>query len=410
MSVNQVPVAHPSFSVLVGAGAVSNGTAAQNATAAAGGGAAFVVTANVIPGVYSGGSSNVSGISCGNSVNPMSGDIAAFGVTSQQSSFIVYADAAWTSRASIETATTRTTLNLVGNSSIFAYAANVLGSTDNFVKTSTDGLTWVTRVTFGTTSTGPLSVANNIFFFGGFGTAVRTSTDGITWATRTVPLGSVGAAGPVVAFGNATYVAVGAGGGVATSTDAITWTTRFLTGTPITQCDELQYGAAGFIASRNATVAYAYSTDGITWSTRSFTTDVGTAPKAVITDGTKYIVFTSSATISKVFSSTNFTTWTQIANSPFIPAINENASGYLNGTFIISDDNSSNTVIAVSTDAITWVTKNANINCNAIGYGNSRFMAVNSDGVQLSTSVDVSGPVVNTAVVNLIGTKPTAIF
>jgi len=415
MSVNQIPVSHPSFSVFVSAGQSSNGTAAQNATPAAGGGAAFVVTANVTPGVYSGGSSNVSGISSGTSVNPVANDQSAFGVTSAQTSFIVYAKSAWTIKTQPEP-TSVTISGVVGNSSLIAYYARGSVPTSNWVKTSTDGVAWTTRMTFGITSFGPLNIANGIFFLGGQADILRSSTDGITWTTRVIygmnPGTNVN--GPVVAYGNNTYVAVSYTGQVNTSTDGITWVTR-QTGASIVvpTASQIYYGNAGFMVGSSAN-AYATSTDGITWVTRT------SASFATINNFTygdnKYVIFTSasSSAKAKIFASTNFTTWTYISDFLANTSDDRNAVGYLNNMFVAALNDSSSTTesIAVSTDAITWVTKNAGTGTNnsLFGYGNSRYFAIAASGTSAYASTDISGPVTNAAVVNLIGSRPTAIF
>jgi hypothetical protein len=411
MAINQVPKDKPSFSVILGSGAVSNGTTAQNVTAAAGGGAAFIVNANVIPGVYSGNSINVSGISCGDSINPLSGDTAAFGVTSPQTSFIVYADAAWTSRPAPESNSSFNMANLVGSNSILAYSGYITNAAQSNLKTSTNGITWTTRTSFGTTSLGALSVANNIFFYSGAGSAVKTSTDGITWTTRTIPVGNTSGTGPLVAYGNSTYVAYGSAGGVATSTDAITWTTRALTANPTGSCRNLKYGPAGFIATYNGQNAYAYSTDGITWVTRSWANDTGAAPIQVLNSDSKYVVFTSVAgPTTRIYNSTNLTTWDIVATLPYGLENTESSAGYLNNLFVVVTDAEPYNLL-VSSDGINWVTKNANAGrVDRVGYGNGIYIAGRSNGAAMSTSVDISGPVVNTAVVNLIGTKTTAIF
>lgn len=410
MSVNQIPVAHPSFSVIVGSGQSTNGTAAQNATAAAGGGAAFVVTANVIPGVYSGSSSNVSGISCGASVNPIANDQAAFGVTSKQTSFIVYAKSAWTARTTPDS-TANQAQSIAGNSTIFAYSGYETNAASNYVKTSTDGIAWTSRTTFGVTCSPQISVANNIFIYGAPGTTdiIRTSTDGITWTTRAVyGIASTNANGCFAAYGNSTYVVAGYNGGINTSTNAITWVTRQLNANPLTAVRSLTYGPAGFLAQGTALV-YAVSTDGITWSTRSWATDIaGTNPRGVAVSSTNYLVFTSapSSGKSKVYTSTNFTTWSYISDAPFVVSGNQNINWYINNLYIANAGSS----FAVSTDGITWATKNAGTNPYFVTYGNSRYMQGASDNSSLFTSSDISGTVTNTAVVNLVGTRPTAIF
>jgi hypothetical protein len=159
----------------------------------------------------------------------------------------------------------------------------------NFLRTSTDAITWTTRsvnitniqnVDQASTDYHIKSIAfgNNLWVLNS-GHRLRTSTDAITWTTRTSTLSAGNYAQfRSIVFGNNLWVAGGndnaAGGGygatagvIRTSTDAITWTTR-TSNFGATVVETIAFGNNLWVAGGyNGTIRT--STDAITWMTRA---------------------------------------------------------------------------------------------------------------------------------------------
>jgi hypothetical protein len=107
--------------------------------------------------------------------------------------------------------------NLSYQNSLFILAAG------NALYSSTDGITWTLRNTFGSTVNSLVYNAGLSLYIAGVATAVTTSPDLVTWTTRATSPGSV----LCVANLTSGLVAVGSLGAFLTSTNGIAWTQRF---------------------------------------------------------------------------------------------------------------------------------------------------------------------------------------
>ena len=100
----------------------------------------------------------------------------------------------------------------------------VLGTVGAQLRTSTDGVSWVTRnVNMPGTNISAIAYGNGVWVAAG-SSSMRRSTDGISWNTVVPNFGSSFIYS--VKWGGGFWVAGGDSGQIRTSTDAITWTTR----------------------------------------------------------------------------------------------------------------------------------------------------------------------------------------
>ena len=145
------------------------------------------------------------------------------------------------------------------------FVAAIVGSVGSpSIRTSTDTVTW-SNVTSPQTSMNSVVFANNQFVIGGNAGQIRTSTDGLSWVTQTSTFGTTTIRS--VAYGDGLWVAVGDDGQIRTSTNAITWVTRdALFGT--TNINSVAYGDGLWVAVGQSNQIRT-STNGITWVTRT---------------------------------------------------------------------------------------------------------------------------------------------
>lgn len=200
----------------------------------------------------------------------------------------------------------------------------------------------------GGTNYGSAAYGNSMFvaMLAASSATAYSSPNGTSWTARALPGSTIWR----VAFGANMFVAVGSSGSVASSPDGITWTTRTMPAGVIYYA--VTYGAGKFVAVHQG--GSATSPDGITW--------------------------TAGGTI------TPSRTWTDLV--------------YGNGLFVAISATTGASGFVTSTDGVTWTGRTApGASCQAIAYGNGKFVVVNfangltynsSDGINW-TSVTVPG-------------------
>lgn len=158
------------------------------------------------------------------------------------------------------------------------YLAGGFNSTDGLLQTSTDAVSWISRVT-GFTGFGSINAViygGGIYIAGGqystFAGGIETSPDGITWTGRTNGFFTVNG---FAYNGTSIYVAIGSLGNdteIETSPDGVTWTPRVNTfGGTASDGWSVAWGNATFCAVGQAADASGHvssSPDGITWTAR----------------------------------------------------------------------------------------------------------------------------------------------
>ena len=207
-----------------------------------------------------------------------------------------------------------------------------------------------------------------------------------------------------IAYGNNRFVAGGLGGRIAYSANGATWTrvsdSKF--GTQIVDIiNDIAYGASNFVAVGQGIFGsygigrITYSTDGATWGAvvdskintgirgdSTFGEDNGIT--AIAWGGNRFI---AGGTNGKMAYSTDGTTWTAVADSPF-PSTNSSGDSYFiaaiaygNNRFVVVGEEGK---MAYSTDGAKWIAVPNNTfngyDIRGIAYGNGRFVAVGEDG------------------------------
>jgi hypothetical protein len=237
------------------------------------------------------------------------------------------------------------------------------------LSTSTDGLTWTTRIS----GTPVMSVTykNSLWVCGENSGTIRTSTDAVTWTTRTSGLTS---AVWGIDYGSSTNTWVASGGSViSTSGDnGVTWVTRTSTfGTSV--IFSVRFGNGIFVAGGDAGQIRT-STDGVTWTTR--TSNFGTSVINSIGYGNG--IFVAVGAGGAIRTSTDGITWT--ARTSNTTNILRTAS-YADNLWIVGGNAGT---ILTSTDAVTWTTRTALSGSPAIynfNFGNGLLIAGASSGV-----------------------------
>ena len=256
------------------------------------------------------------------------------------------------------------------------------------VKTSTTGLTgsWTTRASYtGYTCATPinrmLKTRGSLFVFGGFltnGSTVRTSSDGITWTNRSLGMSNNSTSAVRLANGTNYMIAVPyesdnmSSNYYATSADGITWTQRVF-----------DFGGAFTNASTNA--------------------NYGTQAFSVATNGTQFIVGTTSGKFVKSadgltgwsashpvqrYSTPN--TYTNYNGTPYNTAYGNGTLVALSTTYATAQSNTAYVLnstlgtwtsypVPVSPGLTTQVVANGIVTYTAVGYGNGMFVALGSN-------------------------------
>lgn len=201
-------------------------------------------------------------------------------------------------------------------------------STEGYITTSTDGITWSTA----TNPAGLSTYTNNwydITYGDGKFVALRrngnisTSTDGVTWTTPTAAIGGT-TAYVSVAYGNNKYITIDNNHSYyATSSDGETWTWNsitpgYLKGTIVSI---LFYNGTFYALSEEGFIST--STDGITWTVGAALlpgadVDKSIGCRCLTHDGTQFILLTSQGWI---YTSTDLTNWECL--SPLVRKSNE---------------------------------------------------------------------------------------
>jgi hypothetical protein len=302
------------------------------------------------------------------------------------------------SSASISLTTAWTTRNVNQTSTIrsFTYGNGlyVAGGNQAAISTSTDGISWTTRLVIATTSTqiNGLAYGAGVYVSVGSNTHNKSSTDGITWTTRA---GGDSSFNDVI-FADNLFVAAGSNtGGTSpnlwTSTDGITWTTRAISG-GMRIVRGLTFGNGLYVAGGELQVvasvdepAIKTSTNGITWTTR--TVSFGGSSIQSVTFGNG--LFVAGGTQGAISSSTDGITWTQRTSGFGTSTVQSVAYG--NNYYVAAG---SSGIMTSSTDAITWTLRNPNFgttNISVVEYINDKFYAGGNVGIVTSHFGNTAG-------------------
>ena len=249
----------------------------------------------------------------------------------------------WTTRISI------TVQDVIWSDTEFLFAGNT--GTYGGIFSSTDGINWVTlndgfnkstMITDGTEINiyGPIASAT-------FGT-VKRSTDGVTWSNlKNNGLGYdlQGLRGGYKFGSNylgVNYTTIG------TSTDGLTWTTGTSLANQLYSCAS---NGSSHVAVGTGIVAR--STDTITWTTKTTVTSLPTVVlNDIIYDGTRYIVVGDNDFLK---SSTDGVTWSSMMPNYPLPSFTVN--GYVfggNNKFIIATGADNNVKMYSNTNGTFW--------------------------------------------------------
>lgn len=291
---------------------------------------------------------------------------------------------------------------------------------------STDGMTWVkTFLPVSTTWTACATNGTSFCAIAGYSVAsnvAATSTDGITWTQSTLPANVTWRA---IAASSSLYVALSNTNVYATSTNGITWTQRSM---PINTAWSSIYWNGSIFAATSSTsgTSCATSTDGITWTTGtipagnnltithwtgtrflgvfqgSFSTTVAistnglawttsTVPNGVYNDlvsnADNSLYFAANGLTSPGITSTDLITWTTV-NQPSGPAQWGGCIWYNNKFLLFAGNNSQNTTLASSTDAIGWsFASNSGTAIYDVKFLNNLYVAI---GVNIRPSISYS--------------------
>src|SRR5437764_550630 len=299
---------------------------------------------------------------------------------------------------------------------------------DSVILTSPDGITWTPRSAGTNLPLWGVTYANGLFVAvgGNFdGGVILTSPDGVTWTPQSSP------ALTSVAFGNATFVAVGgpegarpaypAGGGtnVLTSTNGLDWTPRAVPGVrktvifangqfaAVAPMDQPLYDSTVYTSADGVTwephalpessfiqgITYGdgllvavgergdilTSTNALDWVQRTRRAGTGSDLTGVAWSGTQWVALEESG---GMLSSSDGLAWTYHppTNRAFMYGI-----AYGSGTFVavgatdfFFNQTKSKMVVETSTDGTTWTYQELADNgiLRAVAFGNSQFVAV----------------------------------
>lgn len=234
---------------------------------------------------------------------------------------------------------------------------------NNFVVTSSDGITWTWRDIAPSDTTAytlnSVTYGNGLFVAVGSSGAIFTSPDGVTWTKRTAAIsGNLNS----VVWGKDKFVCVcdgATGASIQTSPDGITWTAR--TGAVATTTSTNQvvaYDATRDMYAASTGNAFSGGTgiqtspDGITWTARNVPSGIGNSTGIVGLNG-KFIARGSS---SDLVISNDGATWarlpTSFSNNTNYPNTMKSANGrvffFRNGSLYISSDGVSWDTVTVS--------------------------------------------------------------
>lgn len=242
----------------------------------------------------------------------------------------------------------------MGTSSFFIAAGS-----QSHIATSTDGITWVSRVAPGNNQTYQWGAIDSVRSRVNMGAtspfAMFSSADGINWTSRngaSIGVGSNAATAFWYDAATTKWVGVGGTGTVGTidtSSDGLTWISR--TGVPATVSPFLDIvkGPGQWLAC--AATFLSSSTDGITWVSR--TSSGMTFAHAVAFGNGNYVCASQTG---QIFTSTDAITWVSRA---LISISNIARVKFLNSSIFVMGCNAVPGRIFTSTDGITWVSRAA---------------------------------------------------
>lgn len=217
------------------------------------------------------------------------------------------------------------------------------------IETSTDGTTWVSRLPGFTSNaqnvysdgTNFLAVGNNPSNTSGM---ITYSTDSITWILRT---SGVNASNYQSVYGNNEWVVAAGSGNILHSTDTISWSTRV---NPISgDVRQIGYGDGYYLAADSNGVVAA-STDSVMWELRT-TGASGFSGVATYKNG--YYFLSNSGGTGALIVSTNTVEWSKRTLRPSFEGSGNytRSMAYISGRYFAASDSGS---VAVSTDTIAW--------------------------------------------------------
>lgn len=265
------------------------------------------------------------------------------------------------------------------------YAAQ-LGNLGANMITSTDLVTWTTRLIVGNTTVGitRLFYLNNMFLsVTGSSGWIVVSTDGITWVLTQVPINTNNTINDM-AYGAGLFVVIGTGGVIATSPNGYSWILRVWSSSVTYTFSNLIWDGSKFLVNGYGSYSVMLtSTDGINWVNKS------NANPSSLTNGSqgfiyygggKYII----AGNGMLQTSTDSVTWTLSNYYPYYS--NSTIRVYLlNGIYYATTANNG---VYYSTDSVTWNpirSVKATAGGGSIAYGNGIYViAVSSFGFQPS--------------------------
>lgn len=234
---------------------------------------------------------------------------------------------------------------------------------------------------FGTEGTMSCVYGNGKYVFGGGSgiTGIWSTTDFVTFSGHNF----IGAGlMRTTIYGNGNYVVGSANGGVFSSTDAVSWTGRVGNDFGSRSYTGVYGNGIYLIGNTNSRI---FRGNGIaSWSTVAVS-EIPAGPCGMTYgNGNFYYCAMNSPTI---YTSTNGSTWTSLSltSQGFSSAFT--TMGYGNGLFILGGASS---VIATSTDAITWTRRNFGISGTSprcVLYENGRYFVGCDSGI-LRTSTD----------------------
>ena len=267
------------------------------------------------------------------------------------------------------------TSNAAINSIAYGNGTWVAGGTLGQVRSSTDGISWTTRLLGFTTNITTIEFGNNIFVLGTARGGIRTSTDAITWTARTGP-SSISFS--KIKYVNNIFLASYLGNAFARSTDGVTWTSSNILYT--SGMFGMSYGAGVFVAvggrAGGNSGIFRSSTNGITWTSRASLT--GVTPRAVEFINNKFYAIGASSS-GFIAESTNGITWTTTSTNHQVFTSSVSFMKYLENENIYIAGGLNEGAIS-STNGTTWVESFAyTTTSNDIAYDNGNVIIVGNN-------------------------------
>jgi len=292
------------------------------------------------------------------------------------------------------------------------------------VKSSTDGIHWVSRnhTGFGSTAIAASGYGGGYYFIGGSSAAapanspLNVSIDGITWSKRTS-----GTALNIYGFAYGTnngvpnYIFHGQSGLIATSTDTNTWILRTAGSTSDIGLSGGSNGSGTAMTYNNGVYIYVniaggvrVSTDAITWTLKDFPASVtaaysiaygnnyyfvgatgGILPVSIQDTSTSQPIIGTYGLGALLQTSTDSITWTTRTTGYGTQSISALTFG---GSYALAYGRNDINIpfLSASTDNITWTFRTSGFGSstiNALTYGNGIYIAAGNGGI-LSTSTD----------------------